>query len=524
MRNFRFKLFITILALLIIFSFSSSIARVGGGESYGGGSSSGGGSYGGGGGGDGDGFIVYLVIRLLIWLIIECPVIGVPLTIIIIIAVIVHYSRAQKNVSAYRGSGKSYSNYGYQTQSYSPPKPYNPYGGSSKSFVSVSEQIRRYKKIDTNFSRPLFMDFVQLLYTKIQLARGDKNWSHLVPYMTEKVLNSLKNAPSPPGKVEDVIIGQSNIGQIGTSDNYFDRIIVNFEANYKEYNQAKSTVYYVKERWILQRKKGVLSKGPEDILALHCPSCGSPVEIGPDGKCPHCDNIVNRGDFHWQVFNIIPVEKYPRPPLKLGGGGVETGTDLPDVVDPAFASVKRAFQLRYPNFSGPAFEDKVRNTFMKLQKSWSENNWEAVRSLETDPLFASHRYWIERYKAEGLRNILENIEIISIRPVKIEQDAYYESMTVRIKAKMLDYTINKEGKVVSGNKNRQRTFSEYWTFIRRAGFADDKKEKKKDTCPNCGGPIQVSMAGICEYCGGKVTSGEFDWILSIIEQDEAYEG
>jgi hypothetical protein len=32
------------------------------------------------------------------------------------------------------------------------------------------------------------------------------------------------------------------------------------------------------------------------------------------------------------------------------------------------------------------------------------------------------------------------------------------------------------------------------------------------------------MAGVCEYCQGKVTSGEFDWVLSRIEQDEAYRG
>jgi hypothetical protein len=32
------------------------------------------------------------------------------------------------------------------------------------------------------------------------------------------------------------------------------------------------------------------------------------------------------------------------------------------------------------------------------------------------------------------------------------------------------------------------------------------------------------MAGSCEHCNAKVTSGEFDWVLSRIEQDEAYAG
>ena len=53
---------------------------------------------------------------------------------------------------------------------------------------------------------------------------------------------------------------------------------------------------------------------------------------------------------------------------------------------------------------------------------------------------------------------------------------------------------------------------------------EDKKVKNLETCPNCGADIKISMAGICEYCGSKITSGNFDWILSSIEQDEAYQG
>jgi len=32
------------------------------------------------------------------------------------------------------------------------------------------------------------------------------------------------------------------------------------------------------------------------------------------------------------------------------------------------------------------------------------------------------------------------------------------------------------------------------------------------------------MAGICGYCQAKVNSGAFDWVLSRIEQDDAYTG
>ena len=87
---------------------------------------------------------------------------------------------------------------------------------------------------------------------------------------------------------------------------------------------------------------------------------------------------------------------------------------------------------------------------------------------------------------------------------------------------MKDYTTDTEGKVVCGSPHRARRFTEYWTFIRRRGVKESEKEDS--ACPNCGAPLKINMAGICEFCEGKITSGEFDWVLSRIEQDEAYVG
>ena len=36
--------------------------------------------------------------------------------------------------------------------------------------------------------------------------------------------------------------------------------------------------------------------------------------------------------------------------------------------------------------------------------------------------------------------------------------------------------------------------------------------------------MKITMAGACDYCKAKVTAGEFDWVLSRIEQDDSYTG
>src|SRR5713226_7551277 len=72
---------------------ADALARVGGGGSYGGG-----GGHGGGGGGAGA--LIYLLIRFLLWLTIEHPVIGIPVDIIVIVLVIYWFARPSRKAAA----------------------------------------------------------------------------------------------------------------------------------------------------------------------------------------------------------------------------------------------------------------------------------------------------------------------------------------------------------------------------------------------------------------------------------------
>ena len=43
-------------------------------------------------------------------------------------------------------------------------------------------------------------------------------------------------------------------------------------------------------------------------------------------------------------------------------------------------------------------------------------------------------------------------------------------------------------------------------------------------CPNCGAELKINMGGECEYCRAKITTGDFDWVLSRLDQDDASTG
>jgi len=505
------------LLLWIALQPGEALARVGGGDSFGGG---GGGSYGGGSGGD-DAMLIWILIeiaRFLIILTIEYPAIGIPLDIIFIVVVILIIRRRLKRRGA-RPSGVP------------PGMPRRPARLSARDKAKVvNDGLERLRGEDPNFSRPLFLDFVQLLYTRAHEHRGSGKLEHLAPYLADKVRKELAALPGdgPLRSVDRIVIGSSRVIEVGGWGAPNRGLVVEFEANYTEHRgagdaPAKQTLY-VKERWAFKRKAGVLSKGPDAITDLRCPSCGAAVELGPDGTCPYCKNVVDKGHFHWSVAAMQVLVRRARHKSEVHlGGGAEVGTDLPTVFHPQLHGQLRALMARDPAFDQGQFKGRVHTVFMALQEAWTGMTWDTARAYETDHLFQTHRFWMEQYAEAGLRNVLDQIEIRKIELTKVEQDAYYDAITVRVHASMLDFIQDGQGKVVSGSKKKPRVFTEYWTFIRRAGVASGDQDRA-DRCPSCGAEVHVTQAGVCDYCGTKVVTGEFGWVLSAIDQDEVYAG
>jgi hypothetical protein len=280
--------------------------------------------------------------------------------------------------------------------------------------------------------------------------------------------------------------------------------------------------YYVREVWHLERKRDVLSPPPAQATALHCPRCGAALQKDTRGACAFCGARIESGEFQWFVRSIQLTGREARGPL-LTSNVPEVGTDNPSVVQPSFARVRAYFEQSHPDFNWGEFETRARMIFDELQAAWSTLDWERARPHETDNIFQMHRYWIEAYRRQNLRNLLDQCRITSMQPVKIMEDAFYNAITLRIWAEGYDYTVDQQGRVVAGSNKSLRRWSEYWTFIRNRN-AKQQHARTDLSCPNCGAALKVNATGICEFCGGKITSGEFDWVLSKIEQDESYAG
>jgi hypothetical protein len=481
---------------------TETFARVGGGQSYGGG--------GGSGGGGGGGALIYLVIRLLLWLTIEHPVIGIPVDIIVIVLVIYWFAKPAKSRISIGTSATVAAPDAVST------------AVQQQGFQKAFNQLRRF---DPNFSEIIFIDFCYALYGKAHEARGRgaKALDEFSPYLSEAARDSLIKLNPPNLKsVEGIIIGAMQVIDVQGLETPTVTIALGFETNYTEVVNGQQMTYYVRERWSLDRKRDALSPTPEHATALHCPRCGAPLQKDTNGACAFCSTKIESGEFQWYVQSISTLSREARGPL-LTSDVPEVGTNYPTITQPNFPAVRAAFEQNNPSFSWSDFQARARMIFDELQTAWSTLKWERARPFETDNIFQMHRYWIEAYQRQGLRNALDQCQITAMQPTKIKVDAFYNAITLRIFAQGYDYTVNQGGQVVAGSNKNFRKWSEYWTFVRYSK-AKPAAARADLNCPNCGAPLKVNATGICEFCGGKITSGEFDWVLSKIEQDESYSG
>ncbi|HEV8658097.1 MAG TPA: transporter [Thermoanaerobaculia bacterium] len=378
------------------------------------------------------------------------------------------------------------------------------------------------RDFDPNFSRIVFDDFCYALYARVHHARGTGDLARHAPYLSEVARKALTpRGTSPMTEVRGIVVGAMEVGGIERLDSPVISVDVTYDANMTEVFATHEATWYVKERWRFERRRDILSPPPQKAKAEHCPRCGAALQTRTDGSCEYCGVKISDGSFQWYVRSITPISREPRGPL-LTSNVPEQGTELPSVVQRNFVGAKKRFEAAHPRFRWEDLIARVREIAIKLQDAWTARDWERVRPLETEPLFQTHRYWIDEYIKQRLKNSVDGFTIQRIDPVKVDSDAFYDAITVRMWAYGHDYTIDESGNVVAGSREQTRWWSEYWTMIRTRGTDSDPSATV--SCPNCGAAVRVGMTGTCSSCGGKLTGGDFGWILSRIEQDEAYTG
>jgi hypothetical protein len=399
-------------------------------------------------------------------------------------------------------------------------------------------QLINFKQQDMNFSRILFLDFVHLLYVKYYSYYGKKEFSYLTPYLDNAVKHDKKLDLLISHNViviNEIVINSARLYLIDSTITE-DRVVVEIESNYTIHpafhtqdSGKQHTRYMTTERWFFQRAKGLLSPEPEKMQALTCPACGAPAHFTDTGECGSCRTIIIKGQQQWYVKERYVIEQTVLNAGDLISYAEEQGTDLATLISPTILQEISAFEqqagvvwLEYWQNFKPQI---VQNYFLELNAAWTNRNLCKVRHLVSDRLYEANSFWIDLYQQQNWTNRLDDLKIKNIQLAKIEIDAYYEVITVRVFASCFDYTVDNHNKVIGGSNKKVRNYSEYWIFARRAGVERSETAVDLTACPQCAAPAdKMGQTGVCGYCGAKISSGEFSWVLFLITQDENYTG
>ncbi|MCE9576280.1 MAG: TIM44-like domain-containing protein, partial [Deltaproteobacteria bacterium] len=452
-----------------------------------------------GGGGSGDGW--FEILRLVFELLRLCvyyPAIGLPIVGAILAFVI--YQAIQNHRNKDWNSG--------------PPVP-----------LAASASAAPIAALDPDFSWVVFEDFAFRLFATAHGARGTPQLDALAPYVAEGARAMLAQREPQGATVSRVIVGAQRIARVEPEGNAQQRIVVEYEANYTTLTKAgEARTWYTVEQWTFARAAGARSKPPRAGRDFPCPNCGAPwqsVDAGGAQVCAYCNEVVDNGRFDWTVDAIALRHADPRPPT-VTNEVPERGDDVPTYTSATLSRDWQSLANADPAVTKDVLVQRGRLIYDALTAAWATNDLKPARGFLSDGLYDYLGYWIETYRAQGLRNELVDMRITRTSLVKVTRDRYFDAVTLRIWATGKDYVVDRSGKTVRGSRNRERAYSEYWTFIRSA--ARRGPVVTTSACSNCGAPLAVAMTGACEHCGVHLTGGEFDWVLSKIEQDDTYRG
>ena len=175
-------------------------------------------------------------------------------------------------------------------------------------------------KNDPNFSEEKFINWVNNVFIKLQMAWTNRDWKVIRPFesnelfeqhsaqLQEYINNNKINV------MERISIVQSEIAGYeveGDKEFLFVSLIANLrdyiiDANTKEILEGdKNKDYQMFYKMTFYRKLGVKTKeGTSNMSTTNCPNCGAPTEITSAGQCKYCDSVITTGEHDWVLSKI----------------------------------------------------------------------------------------------------------------------------------------------------------------------------------------------------------------------------
>lgn len=474
-----FALFLLVLISFTVLICDTADARAGGGQRYSGGGS--GSSRGSRGSGGGSIDLIFFLIRLIFYY----PLIGIPVTILVIYLV----------AKGYLAGDDAYVDYTIKR------------GSKVRPQADSQAALAALKSKDPGFDQQIFVARVRKAFEIIQNAWSKRDLEKAQPFLSDGIFEQF-SIQLAEMKEKGLIDHMENLSILSVlpvrfqSDKNFDVIHIKINARSINYCKDEKSGKVVNgsrvpaefsEVWSFLRKPGAKTLKKPGLIEGQCPNCGNPIQVGRLVKCEICNSLLRSGEYDWVLSEITQACEWSVRPTKSIPG-------LKEMI------------AQDPGFNIQHIEDRVSVMFWRKVESQRKADISLLRKI------AKNEYCDElasSFKADkaGNRGYFGDCAVGSVDLLGIEIGESEDQLFVDViwSGYATTVTADKKHEMAKKPTNIKCVFA----LSRKHGSKTSLENSLSSShCPSCGAPEQTGVENECAYCGAVMNDGSKEWVLS----------
>jgi hypothetical protein len=147
-----------------------------------------------------------------------------------------------------------------------------------------------------------------------------------------------------------------------------------------------------------------------------------------------------------------------------------------------------------------SFKNSLYEEFEEFEKAYNSLDFNTMKQISTAQLYENYYTGISLNIKDGKKKVIDDLKRKKVVVYSINSTSTSQTVQTLMTISYLSYTIDNDGYIVSGNKEKPVTESFEVVF---------RKEYTKDNfsrCPNCGATVNGKK---CEYCRTTIKDTEF---------------
>lgn len=147
-----------------------------------------------------------------------------------------------------------------------------------------------------------------------------------------------------------------------------------------------------------------------------------------------------------------------------------------------------------------AFKNYFYKIFLQFENAYNNLDYATMRSLSTKQLYNNYHTGISLDLESGKKRIITNIQKKNVIIYEVFSSTAKQVVSALIEVSYINYTTDKQGRVISGDKDK-KVIEKFDITFRK-----DFETKELTNCPNCGAKLNSHK---CEFCRSTFENATF---------------